>query len=112
MSEREMRTLLAMMLVGLAGAWKPVVSAAETPPPPQRIAEDAALVLYVDANHGNDGKDGLSPQVALRTLNAAQAAMDKVPEGDRVILMLARGSVWREMSGRHWRTTNRCATSR
>jgi hypothetical protein len=85
-----------MMLVGLAGAWKPVVSAAETPPPPQRIAEDAAPVLYVDANHGNDGNDGLSSQTALRTLNAAQAAMDKVPEGDRVILMLARGSIWRE----------------
>jgi len=40
MSEREMRTLLTLMLVGLAGAWKPVVSAAATPPPPQRTAKE------------------------------------------------------------------------
>jgi len=54
-------------------------------------AEDAALVLYVDAIRGDDRNCGQSPQAALRTLSAAQAAMDKVPDGEKVVLLLARG---------------------
>jgi hypothetical protein len=83
-------------IFGLAVALNALLFFVAGPSEPGRAAEDAALVLFVDANQGNDGNGGLSPQAALRTLNAAQAAMDKVPEGDRLILMLARGSVWRE----------------
>jgi hypothetical protein len=36
------------------------------------------LALYVDAVRGDDDNGGLSPEAALRTLNAAQTAMDKV----------------------------------
>jgi len=66
------------------------------PPAAVRAAEDAALVLYVDAVRGDDCNGGLSPEAAMRTLSAAQAAMDKVPEGGKVVLLLARGSVWHE----------------
>ncbi|MDP2991644.1 MAG: hypothetical protein Q8O57_13870, partial [Kiritimatiellota bacterium] len=55
-----------------------------------------ALAFYVDAVKGDDANDGLSEKAPLKTLNAAQRLMDVVPEGGKVTLNLARGSVWRE----------------
>jgi hypothetical protein len=86
MNQLTRRTYLFAWLVLAGSAVLPAVQAAENP----------ALVLYVDAVRGDDGNTGRSPQAALRTLSAAQAAMDKVQEDKNVVLLLARGSVWRE----------------
>ena len=86
MNQLTRRTYLFAWLVLTGSAVLPAVQAAENP----------ALVLYVDAVRGDDGNSGQSPQAALRTLSAAQAAMDKVQEDRKVVLLLARGSVWRE----------------
>lgn len=74
----------------------PLVLAGSAVLPAVQGAENPALVLYVDAVRGDDGNTGQNPQAALRTLSAAQAAMDKVEEDKKVVLLLARGSVWRE----------------
>lgn len=55
-----------------------------------------ALVLFVDANSGDDANDGSTKETPLRTLQAAQSEMDEVPNGEVVVLNLARGSEWRE----------------
>ncbi|MDP2991678.1 MAG: hypothetical protein Q8O57_14040, partial [Kiritimatiellota bacterium] len=52
--------------------------------------------FFVDAGKGNDANSGESAAKALKSLWAAQKLMEKVPADKRVILNLARGSVWRE----------------
>ena len=75
-------------------AW--LVLASNAALPVVRAADDATMVFYVDAIRGDDRNGGQSPQAALRTLGAAQAAMDELPEDEKVVLLLARDSVWRE----------------
>jgi hypothetical protein len=71
--ERHRKRLSPVTVFGLAAALNALLFVAG-PSEAVRAAEDAALVLYVDANHGNDGKDGLSPQAGLRTLTLTRAA--------------------------------------
>lgn len=59
-------------------------------------ADQPALEIFADAVNGDDSQSGLSADQAVQSLNAAQRLIEKTPEETRIILNLARGSVWRE----------------
>jgi len=61
--------------------------------------------IFADAVRGDDGNCGTSADKPLKTLWAAQKMMDKAPADRRVVLNLARGSVWREenIGAKTWR---------
>lgn len=73
-----------------------ILTPAAAEEPSELDAETVVLTLYVDANHGDDGADGRAPASALRTLNAAQDVIDTTRPDGRIVLRLARNSVWRE----------------
>lgn len=60
------------------------------------IAPRQTLEIFVDSEHGDDANRGAKDSEPLRTLHAAQGLIDEAPEGHKIILRLARGSVWRE----------------
>lgn len=67
----------------------PSVTAAAIHLPDRRVR--SAYTLYVDSVNGDDANSGISPDRPLATLSAAEALL-----ADDVVVMLARGSTWRE----------------
>lgn len=76
--------------------WTVMIAPAAGAGPPA-VAGEAQF--FVDAARGEDGNSGSTADQPLKTLWAAQKLMDKVPADMRVVLNLARGSVWREDIG-------------
>ena len=88
-----MKLSIRLLLVPLG--WLLLCAAACAQPP----VPAGEVQYYVDAAKGDDANIGADADHPLKTLWAAQKLMDKVPADQRVILNLARGSVWREDLG-------------